>query len=174
MIHFYITIFKKLEISWQCAISPGFCQTNMFYDIWRTSFVGQRIAAALQHSIKTLFRDTLPLYKNCSSCDLDIALSHVDVLIISWLIVQHYTMPSPLPNRYCKVSDPKRWHWCRLAALVSGVFWTHFCTVGGGGEPCPIFICPMSSLYVKFRFMFWKCMQISQCLIKTVSKMLFS
>lgn len=45
--------------------------------------LGSAIAATLQNSIKTLLCDILPLYENCRARDLDIALSHVVILIIS-------------------------------------------------------------------------------------------
>ena len=42
-----VTIIEKLSEN----ISPGLCQTNMFYSIWSANFVGQRISDALQHFI---------------------------------------------------------------------------------------------------------------------------
>lgn len=41
--HFSLS-FQKPVKSWWFGISPGRCQTNTFYDIWRTSFVGRSIS----------------------------------------------------------------------------------------------------------------------------------
>ena len=54
-------VIETLLTSGGRAISLGLCQTSMFYYIWRTSFVGQSISAALQHFIKNT--DTFVLNK---------------------------------------------------------------------------------------------------------------
>ncbi len=38
------------------------------------------------------------------------------------------------PERYCADSGPKWCHRRKMAAPVSGIFWLHFCTVGGCGD----------------------------------------
>lgn len=51
----YFIVIAKLVKSWRWGVSPILCQANVFYIIWRTSFAGQSISAALQHFIETLW-----------------------------------------------------------------------------------------------------------------------
>ena len=53
---------KKSKILTGCGICHGLCQTNTFYYIWRTSFVGQSISATLQNIIKRLLSNTFDLF----------------------------------------------------------------------------------------------------------------
>lgn len=58
--HIFIVIEKRVK-SWGCGVSPGLCQKNMFYHIWRKGCEGRSIAAALQNAIERLHNDNLPL-----------------------------------------------------------------------------------------------------------------
>ena len=114
MVKFYITVFivieKLVKSRSRCGFSPGLCQTNMFYYVWRKSFVSQSTSAALRHFIKTLFCDTFYLHEtivvlviwilhlnlyylaiNCAA--LRITLHHCQVgisqIFIGFIIYQH-------------------------------------------------------------------------------------
>ncbi len=46
---------------------------------------------------------------------------------------------APYTDHYCVDFGSKLRHQCKMATPVSRIFWLHFCTVGGSGDPLSIF-----------------------------------